>query len=337
MSETTTPPNRILLAEDDPISRRILQAFLMKWGYQVDLAVDGSEAAAKLQRPDAPQLAVLDWMMPGLEGPEVCRLVRQIADRPYTYVLLLTARGQKDDLLRGLESGADDYLTKPFDSQELRARLNVGERILDLQRNLIRAREELRFRASHDVLTGLANRAAVLEAANREYSRQLREGGSFGLIILDLDHFKNVNDTYGHLCGDEVLRVAARRLLASVRNYDTVGRYGGEEFLVIAPSSDGPGTLALAERVRQAIEDPAIPTEAGPVRVTASCGVAISEGEHAFKPDDLLRIADEALYRAKNRGRNCSELGAAPPSAAAEPVVEGTDAKPLATKRVFRG
>lgn len=335
MTDGANSLNRILIAEDDPISRRLLQAFLTKWGYQVEVAVDGSEAVAKLEQPGAPQLAVLDWMMPGLEGPDVCRRVRQIVDRPYAYILLLTARGQKDDLLRGLEAGADDYLTKPFDSQELRARLSVGERILDLQRNLIQAREELRFRACHDVPTGLANRGAVLEAANREYSRQSRERGSFGLIIIDLDHFKSVNDTYGHLCGDEVLREAARRLSDSVRVYDTVGRYGGEEFLVIAPAIDGPGTLALAERIRRAIEDPAISTEAGPVHITASCGVAVSDWEHAFKPDDLLRIADEALYRAKGRGRNCSELGSAPPAAAATNVEESV-AKPLVTRRAFR-
>ncbi|HVB87617.1 MAG TPA: diguanylate cyclase [Candidatus Dormibacteraeota bacterium] len=337
MTDGANSLNRILIAEDDPISRRLLQAFLTKWGYQVEVAVDGSEAVAKLEQPGAPQLAVLDWMMPGLEGPEVCRRVRQIADRPYTYILLLTARGQKDDLLRGLEAGADDYLTKPFDSQELRARLNVGERILDLQRNLIQAREELRFRACHDVLTGLANRGSVLDMANREYSRQSREGGSFGLIIIDLDHFKSVNDTHGHLCGDEVLHEAARRLLASVRNYDTVGRYGGEEFLVIAPATDGPGTLALAERIRQAIDDPAIPTEAGPVHITASCGAAVSDCEHALKPDDLLRIADEALYRAKGRGRNCSELAGPPQAASAATNVEERVAKLSVTRRTFGG
>ncbi|MGH9561550.1 MAG: response regulator, partial [Terracidiphilus sp.] len=177
-------PSRILVAEDDAISRRMLQAFLTKWGYRVDVAADGTEAFAALEEPNCPQLAVLDWMMPGLEGPEVCRKVRELADRPYTYILLLTARGQKDDLLRGLESGADDYLTKPFDSQELRARLRVGERILDLQRNLIAAREELRFRATHDVLTGIPNRAAVMEATQRECSRQIRDGGPFSVIIL---------------------------------------------------------------------------------------------------------------------------------------------------------
>jgi two-component system cell cycle response regulator len=303
-----TGHSQILIAEDDPISRRMLQAFLTKWGYQVQTVSDGVKAWAVLEKSDAPQLALLDWMMPGLEGPQVCRKVRELADRPYTYILLLTARGQKDDLLQGLESGADDYLTKPFDSQELRARLRVGERILDLQHKLIAAGEELRFRATHDVLTGIANRAAVLEVANREAARQIRDGGPFSAILLDLDHFKTVNDTYGHICGDQVLREAARRIAGCVRTYDTVGRYGGEEFLIIAPTTDGPGSLALAERIRQAVEQPAIDTDAGLVSVTASCGVASSCTANPIPVHELLKLADEALYRAKTAGRNRCEL-----------------------------
>ncbi len=310
MSEEIISHGRILIAEDDPISRRMLQSFLAKWGYEVEVVADGVEALAALEQPNAPQLAVLDWMMPGLEGPQVCQRVRRLTDRPYTYILLLTARGQKDDLLRGLASGADDYLTKPFDSQELRARLRVGERILELERNLIVAREELRFRATHDVLTGIPNRASVLEATQRECSRQAREGGAFSVIILDLDHFKSINDTYGHLCGDQVLREAAHRVTASVRTYDSVGRYGGEEFLVVAPTTDGQGALALAERVRQAIEESPIETEAGPIRVTASCGVASKIDAETFSSSALLKLADEALYRAKALGRNRSESAA---------------------------
>lgn len=322
MTDELSPRSRILVAEDDPVSRRMLQAFLAKWGHEVEVATDGEEALAKLIQPGAPQLAVLDWMMPGLEGPQICRRVRELPDRPYTYILLLTARGQKNDLLRGLESGADDYLTKPFDSQELRARLHVGERILALQGHLIAAREELRFRATHDLLTGLANRATVLDAAHREHSRQMRENGPFSVIILDLDHFKTINDTYGHLAGDSVLRETARKLAACVRTYDTVGRYGGEEFLVVAPTTDDVGALALAERIRQAIEHPPVQTDAGPVRITASCGIATSDYQHPLAPDAMLRLADEALYRAKARGRNCSELAAAPEMSVADAPVE---------------
>lgn len=306
MSETTSHA-KVLIAEDDPISRRMLEAFLAKWGYEVAVAADGNEALAVLERPNAPQLAVLDWMMPGLEGPQVCQKIRQQTDRPYTYILLLTARGQQDDLLCGLASGADDYLTKPFDSQELRARLRVGERILTLERNLIAAREELRFQATHDVLTGIPNRAAVVEATQRECSRQLREGGTLSVMILDLDHFKNINDTYGHLCGDQVLREAARRIAACVRAYDTAGRYGGEEFLVVAPATDGAGAFALAERIRQSIEQTPIETDVGPIRATASCGVASNNGGNRISASALLKLADDALYHAKALGRNRCE------------------------------
>jgi two-component system cell cycle response regulator len=308
MDEGRKTRNRILIAEDDPVSRHMLRTFLVKWEYEVVVAVDGIEALRILESEDAPSLAVLDWMMPGLEGPQVCKRVREHPERPYVYVLLVTARSQKGDLLRGLESGADDYLTKPFDAQELRARLRVGQRILDLQDSLITAREELRFSATHDALTGISNRPSVLEAVSREQFRQVREGGSFGVIFADIDHFKSVNDTHGHLSGDEVLREVTQRMVGCVRPYDTVGRYGGEEFLIVAPSLDGTGALGLAERIRQAIESEPISTSSGKVRVTASLGVAVSSRDKPLETDALLRSADEALYRAKDQGRNQSKL-----------------------------
>jgi two-component system, cell cycle response regulator len=308
MDEGRKTRNRILIAEDDPVSRHMLRTFLVKWEYEVVAAVDGIEALRILESEDAPSLAVLDWMMPGLEGPQVCKRVREHPERPYVYVLLVTARSQKGDLLRGLESGADDYLTKPFDAQELRARLRVGQRILDLQDSLITAREELRFSATHDALTGISNRPSVLEAVSREQFRQVREGGSFGVIFADIDHFKSVNDTHGHLSGDEVLREVTQRMVGCVRPYDTVGRYGGEEFLIVAPSLDGTGALGLAERIRQAIESVPISTSSGEVRVTASLGVAVSSRDKPLESDALLRSADEALYRAKDQGRNQSKL-----------------------------
>jgi two-component system cell cycle response regulator len=312
MTERQISRNRILIAEDDPVSRRLLQGFLSKWGYQVEIVADGVEASRILEGECPPPLAVLDWMMPGMEGPQVCERVREHPDRPYIYILLLTARTQKGDLLRGLESGADDYLTKPFDPQELRARLHVGQRILDLQEGLIVAREELRFRATHDALTSIANRGVVLDAINREHSRQTRDGNSFGIILLDLDHFKSINDTHGHLTGDVVLKETARRISSCIRPYDTVGRYGGEEFLVVAPGSDDQGTLALAERIRKTIESEPVSSDATPVRITASCGVAVSHGGRRLDSQALLHLADEALYRAKGKGRNCSELGGEP-------------------------
>jgi diguanylate cyclase (GGDEF)-like protein len=310
MSDARKVRNRVLIADDDPLSRRMLEAFLTKSGYRVVTAVDGVDALRILSAEDCPPLAILDWMMPGLEGPQVCERVRALPERPYVYILLLTARNDKQDLLNGFQSGADDYLTKPFDAQELRARLHVGQRILKLQDSLIAAREEMRFHATHDLLTGIDNRSVAIDAMNRESSRQARGGGSFGVVLLDLDHFKNVNDTLGHLAGDEVLKEASRRMKLAIRPYDTVGRYGGEEFLVVVPSSDGEGALALAERIREAIQAAPVTTQAGDVRVTASCGVAASTESNRLDSHTLLRLADEALYRAKERGRNRSEPAA---------------------------
>jgi two-component system, cell cycle response regulator len=319
MSVDTKPKTKILIAEDDPVSRRVLQTFLVKWGYEVVVAEDGTQALAILERQDFPRLAVLDWMMPGLEGTQVCERIRKEPNRAYVYIVLLTARTQKEDILKGLESGADDYLTKPFDAQELRARLLVGQRILSLQNHLIEAREELLFQATHDALTGLANRGVILEALDRERSRQLREGGSFGIVLADLDHFKYVNDQHGHLTGDAVLQELARRMRAAVRPYDIVGRYGGEEFLIVVPSSDAPGTMGLAERIRKSVEGRPVRTEAGEIQITISLGVAVSDPAIPLDAQALLQVADDALYRAKDRGRNRCELGSPAEPAGSRP------------------
>jgi two-component system, cell cycle response regulator len=323
MSADGKSPVQILIADDDPISRRVLEAFLLKRDYEVVTATNGTDALRILEREDAPRLALLDWMMPGMEGIQVCQRIRERTSHPYVYILFLTSKTQKEDLLRGLESGADDYLTKPFDPQELHARLRVGQRILDLQDSLLAAQEELRFRASHDALTSVSNRGTILETLQREHSRQLRAGGSFGIIMVDLDHFKKINDTYGHLCGDAVLQEAARRMTSSVRAYDAVGRYGGEEFLIVVPAADSVATLAVAERIRRAFETKPVVTQDSDVRITASLGVAVSTVASPLHPELLLRHADEALYRAKERGRNRSELA---------PLTEGVESSPIAVE-----
>ena len=317
MSNELKPKKRVLIAEDDPVSCHVLKSFLVKWDYDVAVVTDGMAALRILEADDTPRLAVLDWMMPGMEGVQICQRIRERKDRPYVYVLLLSARSEKRDLLRGLELGADDYLTKPFDSEELRARLLVGERILNLQDDLIAAREELRFRATHDLLTGISNRGTVMDALRNELSRQVREQKPFGVILVDIDHFKNVNDTYGHLCGDEVLQAVARRMKECMRPYDTVGRYGGEEFLIIASAADARGTLALAERIRRVLESKPVVTQAGEVRITASLGAAMSTDARGADPQTLLRLADKALYRAKDQGRNRAELAGSQESDAA--------------------
>jgi diguanylate cyclase (GGDEF)-like protein len=308
MIETLNTKKRILIAEDDPVSRRLLEAFLTKWGFEVVIATTGTEALQLLDRMDAPRLAILDWMMPGMEGIQVCQKLRESKERPYVYVLLLTGRSQKEDLLAGLESGADDYLTKPFDAQELRARLHVGQRVMDLQDKLISTGEELLFRATHDGLTGVANRGVILDTLRRERSRQAREGGSFGIVLMDIDHFKYVNDSYGHPAGDAVLREVTQRMTRCIRPYDTLGRYGGEEFLIVAPSSDAMGSLGLSERVRKVIAAEPVSADSVSIAITASFGVAASTPARPLDPQEMLHLADDALYRAKEHGRNRCEL-----------------------------
>ncbi len=304
MKAGNTEKMRILIAEDDKISRRVLEASLTEWGYEVTSVADGKDALGLLRGENAPRLAVLDWMMPGLEGVEVCAKIRERVDHPYVYVLLLSTRSEKQDMLAGLKAGADDYLTKPFDTQELRARLFAGERIIKLQDELIAARDALQFQATHDALTGLLNRGAILRDVTRELTRARREHVSLGVILVDIDHFKGVNDDYGHLTGDAVLHGVALRMSGLLRAYDSIGRYGGEEFLVLAPSSDAEGAMQFAERLRAGVESTTYETEAGSLRLTLSLGVAISDPEGAPNTQALLQAADAALYRAKARGRN---------------------------------
>lgn len=299
---------KILIADDDPVSCRLLDRLLVKWGYEVIAAHDGAEAWEVLQAENSPRVALLDWMMPGIDGLEICRRVRARSAHPYVYIMLLTANDKVGNLVEGLESGADDYLTKPFHPQELRARLRVGLRMLDLESRLVEARESLRFKASHDSLTSIWNRGAIIEMLERELSRARRDGTSVGILLADIDHFKKVNDTRGHLVGDEVLRAVTGRLKSEVRSYDSVGRYGGEEFLIVLPGCDNPKLAAKAERLVKVVERSSVETSTGAVAVTISIGgIASGDCPHA-EVSKLLRAADAALYRAKISGRNRSEM-----------------------------
>lgn len=316
---TASDPSRdgngraILIAEDDAVFRRILEAWLSKWTYKVTTTSDGQQAWEVLQREDSPKLAILDWMMPGMYGTELCRKLRSMGPAPYRYLLLLTAKTDKQDVIAGLEAGADDYLSKPFDSNELRARLRVGERILDLQDQLVAAQEALRFQATHDSLTGLLNHGAILDALHREMERGKRMETPLGLIMVDLDHFKKVNDSLGHLAGDEVLRGVGQRLSSAVRVYDSVGRCGGEEFLILAPGCTPPELISQAERMRTTVAAEPFRTSAGDINLTASfgvVGVSLTAAD-TVEREALLRAADDALYQAKAKGRNRVEAGMA--------------------------
>jgi two-component system, cell cycle response regulator len=292
---------KVLIADDDPVSRRLLEVSLTQAGYPIAVASNGSEALGALEQKDGPRLAVLDWMMPELDGVEVCRILRKAAREPYVYIILLTARGHQTEIVQGLEAGADDYITKPFDLQELKARLRAGKRILELQAQLVHAREELRVQANHDSLTGLLNRMAIMAVLEKECARSRREKKPVAVMMADLDHFKKVNDTYGHQAGDAVLRETARKMLQSVRVYDSIGRYGGEEFMVVAPGSDIAAVLDQAERLRRCVAEQSVSVDDVTIPTTMSVGVASGD---APQPEDLLRAADEALYLAKKGGRN---------------------------------
>jgi diguanylate cyclase (GGDEF)-like protein len=295
---------RILIAEDSGPSRLVLERSLAMWGYDVVSCKDGLGAWEELQKENAPKLAILDWMMPGLSGPEICRMLRQKAPDTYTYILLLTSKSQKEDLVEGMEAGADDYLTKPFDTHELRARLRAGIRILNLQAELLAAKEEIRQQAMRDSLTGLWNRRSIMEILMRELVRGFRERSPVAVIMMDLDHFKQVNDKYGHIVGDRVLQEASQRLLSSVRPYDGVGRYGGEEFLMVLPGCDESSVFHRAESMRLAISEMPVKSGELSLSVTASFGATVCPTGCNIDSLPLIHLADEALYDAKRSGRN---------------------------------
>jgi two-component system, cell cycle response regulator len=299
---------RILVADDEAMSRRLLHTTLERAGYNVIAVENGRQAVEQLCKPDGPKLALLDWVMPELDGLGVCREVRKRKEQSYVYMVLLTSKESKEDVVAGLESGADDYLTKPFDPEELKARLRTGIRILDLEDRLVEARENMRFQATHDALTSLWNRGVIMELLERELARSYREGKSTAILLGDLDHFKQVNDTYGHLAGDEALKEASRRLHSSVRSYDFVGRFGGEEFLVVLNNCDPAFSLARAEEIRKAIAQRPVQTSEGPVPVTMSFGLLISQEWGDCPMEELLHEVDSALYAAKGAGRNCVKV-----------------------------
>jgi diguanylate cyclase (GGDEF)-like protein len=299
---------KILIADDDALSRHLLEKTLLRAGYEVTSVANGRQAVDKLAAPDAPRLALLDWMMPEFDGPAVCREIRKRRDHSYVYMVLLTSRESKEDVVAGLESGADDYLVKPFIAEELKARLRTGQRILHLEDSLVEAREQMRFKATHDDLTSLWNRGVILDLLGRELTRSQRENVCTTIILGDLDHFKNVNDTYGHLVGDQVLREVARRLLLSVRSYDFVGRYGGEEFLIVLNNCRPDSALGRAEQIRKSICTRPVHTDAGPLEVTMSLGVLLSCDWGHRPAEELLNEVDTALYAAKTEGRNRVKL-----------------------------
>ncbi len=309
MKNTLPEQLKILVAEDSAIYRRLIGDLLKEWGFDLVIARDGAEAWEVLQQPDAPRLVLLDWVLPHVDGVELCRRLRNAGSQHfYTYTVLLTAKDTTADLLEGMQAGADDYLIKPFEPLELKARLLAGKRILDLQQDLIEARESLRVAATYDALTKLLNRAEILRLLETELARCAREQKPVGLILADVDHFKTVNDSLGHSAGDAVLVEVAKRLKANQRIYDGVGRYGGEEFLLILPGCSLENTAHRAQETKEYVCREAIATPTSAIWVTVSMGVTAAIPDQKVLPEVLLSEADLALYRAKGNGRNRVEV-----------------------------
>ena len=289
---------KILIADDDPISVLYLQDMLGEWGYDVVVAADGLRALEILRQEDGPVLAVLDWMMPGMDGIDVCRAIRDSIKDRYVYMIMLTSRTETEFIVAAMNAGADDYIAKPFNCEEMQVRVRAGRRIAELEL-------ELRMLASRDALTGIYNRGAIIDILQRELARRARTQEAVSVIFCDLDHFKQINDTYGHLAGDDVLREVTRRMLATLRPYDSFGRYGGEEMLGVLPNCEVEGALEVAERMRAAVAGLSVHTGYGDVSATVSIGVATVRRDEVATLGDLLHRADGALYRAKQNGRNC--------------------------------
>lgn len=295
---------RILVVDDDPLTLHMVVYRLRQWGHDVISCTDGETAWKVLERGSVPNVAILDWMMPGINGPELCQRIRGRSDCPYVYIVMLTGRNNPEDLIAGLNAGADDYLTKPFHLGELEARLRAGKRIVDLQNELISARETLRIQAMQDPLTQILNHGAIIDTLLREIDRAHREHQPLSLILADLDGFKSVNDSYGHVMGDQVLVEVARRMRNCLRSYDAIGRYGGEEFLMVLPNSEAAQAVRLAERIRVAVSQEPFRCQNSDLTVTVSQGVTTWTDPYPIPIERLIQSADGALYLVKNSGRN---------------------------------
>lgn len=301
---------RILVVEDSKLDRHRVTECLKEWHLEFTTVGDGTEAWTLLQTSNPPDLVLLDWMLPGMDGLELCRKIRTLgANGTYIYTVMLTARNRKADLLTAMAAGADDYLTKPVDPSELRAKILVGKRIIELQ-------QSLKFAATHDFLTRLLNRAEIMAGLRRELSRGDRQKKPIALVLADIDHFKQINDSLGHAAGDLVLKEVASRLQSDLRPYDLAGRYGGEEFLLVLPGCTSAVAGRRADEIRGLIAKDVVITTFAQVSVTLSMGVAGTDGLPFGSLEELLQHADEALYRAKLNGRNRVDVAAPKLSAA---------------------
>jgi two-component system cell cycle response regulator len=296
-------PPRILIADDDPVSSRIMIKSLESWGLETASAQNGGEAWQTLQDPKI-RMALLDWEMPEADGPELCRRVRATAGKHYTYIILLTSRDKSEDIIAGLEAGADDYMVKPIKFQELKARLQTGRRIIELEDKLLQSQKRLYDLATKDGLTKLWNRRTILQFLEEALAQGEREGKPISLIMMDIDHFKTINDTCGHQAGDKVLSALSSRLQKLVRPYDRIGRYGGDEILIVLPNCRLAHAAGIAERLRRDCVRKPAKYNGQPLGFTLSIGVSSSENRARPTADRIIQAGDLALYEAKRLGRD---------------------------------
>ncbi len=293
---------KILIADDDPISRKILSKVVTDLGYEPVTVNNGKDALESVKQKEC-SVVLLDWMMPGMDGIEVCREIRMLDTENVCYIIINSAREGSDDISRALKAGANDYISKKTNSAELKARIGVGVRTAQLEKKLIDLNNRLKYLVRIDSLTGLLNHAAILKELSIELERGRRDTTSTSILMLDLDRFKAVNDTYGHQTGDKVLIRFSNLLSQSCRSFDRIGRYGGEEFLIVLPRTGDEESLIIGNRIRTRTETLQIDNEIENLRVTCSigCCTAVNSEKHSFS---MVAAADSALFRAKKAGRN---------------------------------
>ena len=321
MSATVSPaepqegaPLCVLVADDDPISRSILLKHVQSWGFGVASATNGSDAWTLLKDPET-RIAILDWEMPGANGPDLCSRIRAESKVKYTYIFLLTSRDDPSDIIAGLEAGADDYMTKPVKFPELRARLRTGRRIVELEDKLLDSQKRLYELATRDGLTRLWNRRTIIQFLDGDLAHGHRQSQPTSVIMIDVDHFKSINDTCGHLAGDKVLMTLARRLESRVRPYDRIGRYGGDEILIVLPDCGLADAAKIAERLRRECVRKPASLRGQPFAFTLSIGCASSEAMARPTSDRMIHSGDQALYEAKRLGRNRVVVSESKPAA----------------------
>jgi diguanylate cyclase (GGDEF)-like protein len=297
--------------EDNPVSRNVLEKTLRKSGYHVT-SVSNGRLALELFKEKFFPIVLTDWMMPIMDGLELCKAIRRNTSNGYVFIIFLTGKNSQNDIVRGLEAGADDYLTKPFNQSELKARIKTGIRILELEESLKKANEQIRVLSISDPLTGIFNRRYLNKHLPLEINRAKRYNHPLSLILCDIDHFKQVNDRYGHLVGDQVIKAFVSRIKKSIRDVDWMVRYGGEEFVIVVPETDPGGSYILAERLRNAISQSVVNVQKHKIHITSSFGLTgfvSNTTDHKITFEAMIDQADKCLYKAKMKGRNRVEVG----------------------------